>query len=203
MCNKLFTHWILLTLPLSHVLLAKNPALGEGDFKLNNQVTLSNCFFTSIEPDKLEKELNFLNTLWAQEIKDSEFFNGLLNKEPISPFEEEYIAIDDTVTRYYFHITIKRDLQPCGYLVYSISEKVAFLENIFIQNNYRGQGIGAEAMTFLEKNLREDAIADRIHLTVLSQNKAAISFYKKMGYEIKVTGEKNGIPYCHVMIKML
>lgn len=51
---------------------------------------------------------------------------------------------------------------------------------------YRGQGVGTKLFTELEKWAQKNSI-HRLELTVATLNKAGLSLYKKMGFEIEGT----------------
>lgn len=57
---------------------------------------------------------------------------------------------------------------------------------IGILEEYRGQGIGTKLFREIERWACEQKI-HRLELTVVTQNKAGLSLYKKMGFEIEGT----------------
>lgn len=61
-----------------------------------------------------------------------------------------------------------------AYLVVGISEK------------YRGRGIGTALFTMLDKWAKQKKI-HRLELTVVTENRAGVSLYQKMGFEIEGT----------------
>jgi ribosomal protein S18 acetylase RimI-like enzyme len=58
----------------------------------------------------------------------------------------------------------------------------AFVDELFIEENYRGQGVGNQVMQFIEAHSREFGI-DALHLEVERTNVAALALYKKYGFE--------------------
>jgi ribosomal protein S18 acetylase RimI-like enzyme len=59
---------------------------------------------------------------------------------------------------------------------------------IIIDKNYRGKGISIFLMNELHKIVKENG-ANKVRLTVLKENKPAISLYKKIGYDINELDE--------------
>ena len=77
--------------------------------------------------------------------------------------------------------------QLVGYVVLAIGFSLefgrdAFLDEIYIQEAYRGQGIGTKALAFVEETCRELGV-QALHLEVEQENVKAQEFYQKMGYE--------------------
>lgn len=61
--------------------------------------------------------------------------------------------------------------------------KVLYLEDIYIQPAYRGQGIGEAFIKVLETHAQTEQCA-RLQLQVLDWNEPAVRFYEKMGMSI-------------------
>lgn len=58
----------------------------------------------------------------------------------------------------------------------------AFIDELFIDENYRGQGVGTQVMQFIEERSRELGI-DALHLEVERTNVAGLALYKKFGFK--------------------
>jgi len=58
---------------------------------------------------------------------------------------------------------------------------VALIEDVFIDENYRGQGIGEELLTSIEKWARHQG-ATRLQLLADRNNISALKFYQKMNW---------------------
>lgn len=84
---------------------------------------------------------------------------------------------------YYFIISNDSGAQY-GYLVYSLNNQVAFLESIYLDETYRGQGLGIKSLQILEETLTNKGV-QTIKLYVFAHNTAAFSLYVRMGYEIE------------------
>ncbi len=96
---------------------------------------------------------------------------------------EENIDVPDaiaenvkTVSDGYFKPLIDESLNFIGYNIV----------NVCIDENYRGKGLGSLLMTHCVKKYEHSVL----HLDVIASNAAAVSLYKKLGFEI--TGEYFG-----------
>ena len=58
----------------------------------------------------------------------------------------------------------------------------AFVDELFVDSAYRGQGIGNQTMQFIEERCREFGIA-ALHLEVERENLAAQGLYRKFGFK--------------------
>ena len=61
--------------------------------------------------------------------------------------------------------------------------KIVEGETVFIEEEYRGQGIGTEFMKMLENWAKEKG-AERLRYIVSSRNEKAIKLYKELGCEV-------------------
>ena len=93
----------------------------------------------------------------------------------------------------------ENEAQPVGYAMLAFSFSTEFgkpcvwLEDIFIAEPYRGQGLAGRFIEFV----REEYPDSVIRLEVESENTSAVKAYKKQGfrflpYEEMITGESNG-----------
>jgi GNAT superfamily N-acetyltransferase len=82
---------------------------------------------------------------------------------------------------------IEDGAQPIGYLVlafgYSLEYRGrdAFVDEIYIRESHRRQGIGTQAFAFLETACRELGVR-ALHLEVEHRNTAARQFYRSVGF---------------------
>jgi diamine N-acetyltransferase len=58
----------------------------------------------------------------------------------------------------------------------------AFVDELFLEANYRGQGIGNQTMQFIEERCREFGVK-ALHLEVERTNSAALALYRKFGFK--------------------
>ncbi|MBW4643130.1 MAG: GNAT family N-acetyltransferase [Goleter apudmare HA4340-LM2] len=83
---------------------------------------------------------------------------------------------------------IQHQSQAIGYVVLTLGYSLeyggrdAFIDELYIQNNYQAQGIGKQTIEFLE----EVCIAlniQALHLEVERENTSAQGFYRRVGFE--------------------
>jgi GNAT superfamily N-acetyltransferase len=83
---------------------------------------------------------------------------------------------------------ICRESNIIGYAVLALGFSLeyhsvdAFLDELYIQEAYRGQGIGKQAIQFIETSARLLGV-QALHLEVERKNIPAQEFYRKEGYE--------------------
>lgn len=73
------------------------------------------------------------------------------------------------------------DKQSEENLLEVIPTQLGVVEDIFVDENYRGQGIGKMLLAEMEKYLKEKG-CDSLWLEVFAENKEAHNAYLKMGY---------------------
>ena len=82
-------------------------------------------------------------------------------------------------------LLIQWDGQPAGYMYltqcYSaeVGGRCVFIEEIYLEPEYRRRGLGAQAMAWLEE---EYPAARRFRLEVTQANQGAVHLYQKAGY---------------------
>ncbi|MCP5509980.1 MAG: GNAT family N-acetyltransferase [Chlamydiales bacterium] len=86
----------------------------------------------------------------------------------------------------FYLITTDTENTPCGYIAYSMNEQTAYLDAIYLDEQYRGCGLGKIVLATLESKLKEAGIK-LIRLYVFAHNQAATHVYKKQGYTIEKT----------------
>ncbi len=93
----------------------------------------------------------------------------------------EIIRSEDYLLCYLFYL----DGRAAGYSLLSksfcpeIAGSIIWIEQLYINESFRNNGIASEFLTFIEKEYSPD----RIRLEVEENNKKAISLYKRNGYE--------------------
>ena len=92
----------------------------------------------------------------------------------------------EVASSYYFYLTSEEFKDThFGYVTYSIQEEIAYVESIYLEQNYRRLGLGQATLIGLEEKLRGEVSVIRLY--VFAHNKAAFNLYKKMGYVIEST----------------
>ena len=77
----------------------------------------------------------------------------------------------------------------CGFVTFAIERDrfdrgvvTGLIHNLFVEREYRNQGIGSELLAAAEESLRDRGAA-RIRLEVMARNVRAGEFYERDGYE--------------------
>ena len=77
---------------------------------------------------------------------------------------------------------------PAGYIVLTLGFSFeyhgqdAFIDELYVEPNYRRQGIGRRAVIFVEERAREMGV-QALHLEVDPGNDPALELYRRTGYE--------------------
>lgn len=83
---------------------------------------------------------------------------------------------------------IEHEDQAIGYVALTISYSLefhgrdAFVDELFVEAKHRGQGVGGQALHFVEEKCREFGV-NALHLEVERTNLAAQALYKKSGFQ--------------------
>jgi ribosomal protein S18 acetylase RimI-like enzyme len=83
---------------------------------------------------------------------------------------------------------IEYDSKAVGYIIFTFGYSIeykgrdAFIDELYIEKEYRGKGIGKEAMKFVVKESRTLGIS-AVHLEVERNNDAAINLYNKFDFK--------------------
>lgn len=109
------------------------------------------------------------------------------------PFDEGIVRdalvgliADDSLGRIWL---IEWDGTAVGYIILTFSYSLeyggrnAFIDELYLEENYRGQGIGTEAVKFIEKMCQELAVK-ALHLEVEPGNQRGQSLYRKRGFKM-------------------
>lgn len=82
------------------------------------------------------------------------------------------IVVDENVVGYLI-VTYGFSLEYYG--------RDAFIDEVFIVESFRGQGLGSQTFAFAEQHCRDQGIT-ALHLEVETHNTSAQAFYHKQGY---------------------
>lgn len=70
---------------------------------------------------------------------------------------------------------------PVGFIACTVNKNKAFIEDVFVTEEYRGKGIGSKLMTFLlDFCYKENTESISVHIT--NNNEKVFGFYKKYGF---------------------
>ncbi len=103
---------------------------------------------------------------------------------------------------YYYHITSDDYEIHYGFLVFTLENSMAYVDVIYLEEQYRGQGIGSKTFVAFENVLKEKNV-DVIKFYVFDHNVVARDIYLKYGCQIELTEFSNGIPIGYFMTKHL
>lgn len=118
----------------------------------------------------------------------NEFYHtpGVLHSVPAVHFENTFDEImkDSPLIKGYM---IKADGRSVGYMQLSFTYSteanglVVLFEELYIRDEYQGQGLGKECFAFVENEFPQ---MKRLRLEVTHTNARAIGLYKKMGLDV-------------------
>ena len=121
-----------------------------------------------------EGDLPLLAELNQQLIRDEDFPN------PMSVTELEY-RMRDWLTRAYTAVLFLNDGSVVGYALYRNDDTGIFLRQFFICRAERRKGLGRAALDLLFGRIWPEGAA--VSLEALCANKAAIAFWRAVGFE--------------------
>ena len=111
--------------------------------------------------------------------------------------EEDFLYYKEQLPIYFQHVTLFGFEQE-GILIGFMGIAEGNLEMLFIDNNYRGTGIGKKLITYAIDNLQVTKV------DVNEQNVQAVGFYEYMGFNIykrsNLDGEGKEYPILHMQL---
>ena len=111
--------------------------------------------------------------------------------------EEDFLYYEEQLPVYFQHVTLFGFEQE-GILVGFMGIAKGNLEMLFIDNNYRGIGIGKKLITYAIDNLQVTKV------DVNEQNNQAVGFYKHIGFNTytrsDLDGEGKEYPILHMRL---
>jgi ribosomal protein S18 acetylase RimI-like enzyme len=121
------------------------------------------------------KQYKSLALLNAELIQDE----GHSNTMSLPELEARIIQWLDS-GEYQCHAVLHRNL-PVAYCIWREEPSHLHVRQLFTLRNYRGRGLATKIINYLQ----DHAVAQKpLRLDVLSGNKEAIKFYKKLGFEL-------------------
>ena len=125
-----------------------------------------------------EEHLNEFITLYI------EFFKELRGKQGWSPDEEEVYKreAENYFKRGDMVFLAVEEGKLAGFIRVSSREGCFWIEELFVRPKFRGRGIGRTLVERAEEEVRKHD--DALYLFVLPQDKDAIAFWKKLGYDV-------------------
>lgn len=79
---------------------------------------------------------------------------------------------------------VQEDDLPIGFLHIGYrGGNVAWIEDVFVEEAYRGKGVGTQAITEAEKIIQEKPGYTAVCMDVSPKNSAVLDLYRKLGYD--------------------
>lgn len=111
--------------------------------------------------------------------------------------EEDFLYYKEHLPVYFQHVTLF-GFEQGGILIGFMGIAERNLEMLFIDNNYRGTGIGKKLITYAIDNLQVTKV------DVNEQNTQAVGFYKHIGFSVykrsSLDGEGKKYPILHMQL---
>lgn len=111
--------------------------------------------------------------------------------------EEDFLYYKERLPVYFQYVTLLGFEQE-GVLVGFMGIAEGNLEMLFVDNNYRGMGIGKKLITYAISNLQVTKV------DVNEQNTQAVGFYKHIGFNVSqrsdLDGEGKEYPILHMQL---
>ena len=145
---------------------------------------MNNTIIRKASIEDLDAIQNLNNSLF--ELEKNNYDSTLVKDWPLSEEGKEYFI--DLIENHYTIVAIFDD-NIIGYLAGTIEEKGSYVEiqygeinNMFINDKYRGYGIGKLLVNNFKEYCRTNHISN-IKVVASYKNKNAIEFYHKNGFE--------------------
>jgi len=166
-----------------------------------NALTAAQVIFNKASDAEVIKLQDHLISFYSQElVKAGLFPDGVSALQAAK--EEVLQEATDAKLRFFYLASDECEETHFGYIAYSIDSETAYIESLYLDQEYRGRGLGKEVLHLLEKELRGMGI-NVVKLYVFAHNKAAFNLYQKMGYVIENSYFNDEIPIGYHMKKEL
>lgn len=133
--------------------------------------------FKSADNNDIELLLSFMQKLYA--VDNSLAFNAVLARQALVQ-----LLSDESMGRIWL---IQYQNQAIGYVILTLSYSLeyggrdAFIDEIYIDSPFQGQGIGKQTIKFLEE-ICISLNVKALHLEVERENTPAQGFYRQVGF---------------------
>lgn len=106
-------------------------------------------------------------------------YNNLITYLKDISNEELNNYINEIISTKYKYIRLIYEKEVCGLILYYDYMGGLFIDELYIEENYRNKGIA----TYIIDNLKNDS--SNIYLYVFKENTKAIKLYKRLGFNIE------------------
>ena len=116
-------------------------------------------------------------------------YGGFIPREDIFHYLEEHYSIEEVRLLMQdpdvagFVAEVDGNIRGCEKTFYHREEKRLYVHQLYIHPEFQGLGLGKQLMLFAAERAKTME-QDRVWLGVMTENLPAISWYKKMGYQI-------------------
>ena len=136
---------------------------------------------TPYQPKYRQSTLKRIEAFWG-------FHRDLVQKtEEQQPDEQERLMMQDLenwTSKDHWLFVILQDEQDVGFVhLQRIGPIVVQLEDIFVDEPMRGQGIASQAILLAEQQAQKIPGIEAMTLQVVTRNEAALRLYHKLGYD--------------------
>lgn len=126
----------------------------------------------------LLEEIDQVRLLWEENSRFHHEFSTFFNdKEWVSQF---YNRKKSWCEKEKTNIIVAKNKEIIGFCVSTISKNLGSIESLFVNSEYRRQGIGGKLVRSQIEWLKNNS-CNRIEVSTSYGNEAAIAFYKKLG----------------------
>ncbi|MCO5725578.1 GNAT family N-acetyltransferase [Robiginitalea marina] len=132
-------------------------------------------------PEDAREIAGLASTIWR------EHYTPIIGKAQVEYMLERFqsaAAIADQIKGGMQYYLILSGGHAVGYLAFEKQGEGLFLSKIYLLNEFRGKGLGREAMEFISREAR-DRGCSTISLTVNKNNTRSIAAYEGMGFKKK------------------
>ena len=136
---------------------------------------------TPYQPKYRQSTLKRIEVFWG-------FHRDLVQKtEEQQPDEQERLMMQDLenwTSKDHWLFVILQDEQDVGFVhLQRIGSIVVQLEDVFVDEAMRGQGIASQAILLAEQQAQKIPGIEAMTLQVVTRNEAALRLYHKLGYD--------------------
>lgn len=167
-----------------------------------NASETSGIFFKEASSLEASEIRQHLISYYSEQLVGAGLFEDLSKAIEAATAEWHEETVDNSNEElHYYHLVSNDSSTRYGYLVYSIAHRTAYLDAIYLEKAYRGQGLGKQTLQDFEAELKKKDIK-AIKLYVFAHNIPAFTLYDKMGYLIETTYSDGNRLIGHLMKKI-